>query len=135
MTTACHHPQGPAEDHAIHHRRWAPYVAGGRWWLFATRPRRVVFALGLIWILNVFDVVFTLLAFRIGEFREGNPLAREFVYAGESLIAYKVMTVGLASLLLILLWRRKLTEIACWAGFGGYLLLSVLWAAYFSLLV
>ncbi|MFW6066460.1 MAG: DUF5658 family protein [Planctomycetota bacterium] len=104
------------------------------WRLFATRPRRVVFALALVWVFSIFDVAFTFLAHQIGGFEEGNPLAREFIHALESLVVYKVLTVGPASLLLLLLWRRKLTEIACWIGCGCYLLLSLLWVFYFAVL-
>lgn len=102
--------------------------------LFATRPRRVVLALIVVWVVSVFDVLFTFLAHQIGDFQEANPMAREFIHALESLVVYKIATVGPASLLLLLLWNRKLTEIACWIGCGCYLLLSLLWVVYFALL-
>lgn len=125
MTVTCDNAGQPADGQVR---------VGGRWRLFATRPRRVLFALAIIWAISVFDVAFTFLAHQIGGFEESNPLAREFIHALESLVVYKIATVGPASLLLIWLWRQKFTEIACWIGVACYFLLSLLWVAYFAML-
>ena len=98
------------------------------------RSRRVLLLLVLIWMLNGFDLAFTLLANEIGGFHEANPFARPFLRASESLIAFKLASVAVASAILIAFRRRVVTEVACWLLCVVYTVLAFMWVTYYSFL-
>jgi len=119
--------------------RGKPLLAGG--WSEAlpeivrgglnARSRRMLLALLLIWILTVFDLVMTLLAHRIGGFRELNPIARMLLDFSEALIAYKLLTVAGASIIFYRLRSRWTAEVACWLCCGAMVVLSFMWLQYY----
>jgi hypothetical protein len=111
-----------------------------RWWhlpevtvptLRNVRTRRIVLVLTLIWIVGAFDLVFTLIALRLGGFQEANPLAREFIHRPAILATFKFSTLALSTTLLLLFSRRRLAEIGCWIVGFVHVLLAFVWLVYF----
>ena len=96
------------------------------------RARRVLVLLAGIWILNVFDLVFTITAHRIGGLRELNPLARLLLGAPAILVVFKSILVAAGSALLIVFRRRRLAEIGCWCVFAVYTVLAFIWMSYYA---
>jgi uncharacterized protein DUF5658 len=109
-------------------------LASVQYALVATRPRRITALLVLLWILNVFDLSCTILAHQIGGFQELNPVARQMLEPSWMLVAFKVGTVALGSLILLLLRRYRVTELVCWLLCLIYTSLAFTWMTYFSLL-
>jgi len=98
----------------------------------AGRTRRIVLALAFIWIVTIFDLLFTILAHRIGNFQELNPIARGLLDVTEALIVYKLALVGVASIIFYVFRRHRLTELACWACCVVFTGLVFLWMAYYT---
>ena len=78
------------------------------------RARRVVLMVVFIWIVSVFDLTFTMLAHKLGGFRELNPVARSLLDTSDALIIWKVATVFATSLVFLALRKRRVTETGCW---------------------
>lgn len=104
-------------------------------WGPSSRPRRVLLLLSVLWVLNVFDLGFTVLAHGQGALNELNPLARMLLpYGAVGLTLYKVAAVGTGSLLL---WRWRshpLTESALWFLIVVYVIVALRWHDLFILL-
>ena len=83
-------------------------------------------------VVNAFDLVFTILAHRIGGFSEVNPIARRLLDHTEALIAFKAAGVTVACAVFTAFRRRRLTELVCWFFAVGYTLLLFIWMAYYS---
>ena len=98
----------------------------------AARTRRLVLALIAIWVLNLFDLTFTVLAGRIGGFEEVNPLARDILHESGRLLLFKLVTLGLGTAILLLFRRHWVTEAAAWLVCGVYVALSFIWVAYYA---
>ncbi len=112
-------------------RRAAARVQSARRDPHASRGRRVVLLLLLLWIANGFDLAFTLLASRAGGFVEANPLAAGLLGNPAGLVAYKAALVGMASIVLLLFRTRRLTEVCCWGLCVAYVGLAGLWWTYY----
>lgn len=97
----------------------------------ASRARRVILILVLLWIANAFDLTFTLLAIRAGGFEEGNPIAAPLLNDPGLLTAFKLLTVLFASIIILKFRRRRLTEIGCWGLCLTYILVSTMWWIYY----
>jgi len=100
----------------------------------SARPRRVLLLVGVICLLNGFDLAFTLLARQVGQFREVNPVARPLLERPAALVAFKVAAVLVASVIFIAFRRHRLTEIACWGFCFVYTALSLVWTTYYGYL-
>ncbi len=96
----------------------------------ARRARRVTLMLILLWIANAFDLVFTLLAIKAGGFMEANPIAEPLINNAGMLVAFKVLAVLFASIIIFKFRKRFLTEIGCWGLCITYTLLSATWWLY-----
>ena len=88
----------------------------------------------LLWILNAFDLAYTILAHRIGGFEELNPFARGLLHPSWALVAFKLATVTLGTGILLALRRHRLTEGVCWGLCLIYTALAFTWMTYFSIL-
>jgi hypothetical protein len=99
-----------------------------------TRGRRVLLLVLVIWVFNVFDLNFTLLAHRIGGFEEANPLAAAFLPSEEALVIYKFAMILPPTLIFLFFRRRLLTEIGCWTLCAAHVALSFMWVVYYSAL-
>lgn len=104
--------------------------AGFRW---LVRPRRVLLLLAAIWVLNVFDLGFTLLEVSRQHFVEMNPVAARLIDAPPVvLIAYKLALVAVGSGLLLRFAWHSTTEWACWLLLVAYAYVGVRWSLYYA---
>jgi hypothetical protein len=122
---------GAAEPTA--RRRWWRLPDAPRPTLRHVRTRRIALVLILVWIVGVFDLVFTLTALRLGGFQEANPLARQFIDSPAMLATFKFATLAYATPILLVFSRRRLTEIGCWVVGIVHVALAFLWLAYYHL--
>jgi len=97
----------------------------------ACRARRVLLILIVLWIISIFDLVFTLLAKNLGDFVEMNPIAAQFIEHPVLLIFFKILAVAFASVIIIKYRRRRMTEVSCWCIFVVYTVLSGIWWVYY----
>lgn len=98
----------------------------------APRARRVLLLVLAIWVFNVFDLNFTLLACKIGGFEELNPVARMFIASDEALTIFKLGLTLPSTLIFLLMRRRLVTEIGCWMLLGAHAVLAGMWVIYFA---
>ena len=100
-------------------------------WL--TRPRRILLLLGAVWVLNVFDLGYTLLEATRGSFVEMNPVAAPLLAAPTYvLVIYKAALVTASSAVLLLLRRHRVVEVGCWFLLAVYLYVAARWILYYS---
>ena len=93
----------------------------------ARRPRRVVALLILLWVLNLFDLAYTIQAHQTGHFHELNPIARDLLDSPWVLAGFKLLAVLLGSLILLHLRRHRLAELAAWFLCLAYVALVLRW--------
>lgn len=93
------------------------------------RAIRVGMFLLAVAILNTFDLIYTLLAYRMGMLNEVNPLAQVFLQQGltVSLIAFKILMVFCGLGMIWKLRNSRLAIPACWILLAAYTGLSILW--------
>jgi len=100
-------------------------------WL--VRPRRVLLVLAAMWVLNLFDLGFTLVEAGRSHFHELNPVAARFLaQPSYVLAAYKAILVGLGSTILLALARRRIAELTAWFLLGVYILVAIRWSLYYK---
>ncbi len=97
------------------------------------RGRRVFLLVIMLWVLNAFDLKFTLLAQNIGGVTEMNPIARMFVSDSTALITYKFALIIPASIIFLAMRRRLLTEVGCWLLLGAHVALAFIWQQYYAM--
>ena len=102
---------------------------GPRRW--SGRSRRIVLLLIAIWVVNLFDLAFTLIAHDTGNFVEANPIARALLDNRPALLAFKLGAIVLATVIFLYLRRHWLTELGCWFLCGTYAALSFMWLFYY----
>ena len=124
----------PAEGRPVpirhRHRLWR-WIKQARGDPGARRARRVTLILVLLWVANAFDLVFTLLAVRVGGFEEANPIAAPLLNSAGLLVTFKILAVLFASIIILKFRRRLLTEIGCWGLCITYTLVSARWWIYY----
>jgi Domain of unknown function (DUF5658) len=96
------------------------------------RHRRVVELLGIVWLLSLADLFFTLWAHRFTPFYELNPIARAMLQTGAfgTLICYKLSLTAAGTGLFWRTRRHGRSEIALWAIVGVYVALAFQWSDY-----
>jgi hypothetical protein len=97
----------------------------------ANRGRRVILLLIMLWVLNGFDLYFTIMAGKLPHFNETNPLAASLFEHPYALSAFKIGAVAFASTVLILFRQRRLAEFACWCVCMVYVVVSITWLTFF----
>lgn len=107
-----------------------PSTAPAFAWL--VRPRRVLLLLAAIWILNAFDLAYTMGEAGRSGFVELNPLAAPLLHSPHLLIAYKCSLVLLGSILLLATAWHSATEWACWFLLATYAYVGLRWTIYFT---
>lgn len=108
-------------------------LASDRGFNWLNRPRRVLLALAAIWIINVFDLGYTLQESLSSCFVELNPLAARLIGASPAtLIAYKTLLIVGSSTILLLHRRQRVTELACWLLLSVYLCVAGCWQTYYE---
>lgn len=97
-----------------------------------TRPRRVLWVLAAVWVLNGFDLGFTMVAHAYGHFTELNPIAAGMLSQPWYLLtAFKFISLSAGSIILLLLSRHKVAELGSWLLLSAYLFVALRWYDYF----
>jgi len=101
-------------------------------WLGNPRVRRTAQLLGVLWLLSLADLYFTVWAFRCTPFHEVNPLARLMLNGGSvgGLVLLKLGTTGLASTIFWCLRRHGRSELGLWLMVLAYVAVMFCWADY-----
>ncbi len=95
------------------------------------RGHRVILLLILVWIVGMFDLMFTLLAMDLGNFIEANPIAASFIHDTEAIVAFKICALGLATVILLKFRRHRFTELCSWIICAAHTLLAFVWMGYY----
>jgi len=112
-------------------RRWATRFLH---WAADARSHRVICLVLGIWLLNAFDLTFTVLSHQQGVLHEGNPLARHMLQSGtSSIVLYKIGLVLIGSYPLLRFRRARITELGTYVILAAYAFLSIHWATCYEL--
>lgn len=102
--------------------------------LVASRPTRVLLLLGGIWILNAFDLLFTIMSYQHGMLYEENPLARHLLSSGPiPVIMFKLTMVIGGSVYLVKYRHHRIVEMAVLTVLLTYASLALRWHDFFQL--
>jgi hypothetical protein len=94
----------------------------------ALRSRRIWVLMVAVWVMNGFDLLFTLLALSEGLLVEDNPLAGKVLLLGPgAVVMYKAGLVAIGSAILLHYRTRRLTEVAVWVCALAYVWVSLRW--------
>lgn len=124
-------PNGGSRRRVPRWRAALAWLQDARRCALACRARRVVLLLACLWMLNIFDLTFTLLASRIGHFEELNPLARHLLDSPVALVAYKFALLTFTSVVFFVFRRHWMTEVGCWYLAVVYTVLAAVWLHYY----
>ena len=117
-------------------------------WVAAARAHRVICLVLGIWLLNGFDLVFTLLSHRHGLLQEQNPIARlilgtsgaglldgraSLLAGASAIVLFKIGLVSIGSYPLLRFRRLRIAELAAYLVLAVYVLLAVRWSTCFEL--
>ncbi len=98
-------------------------------WVAEARSHRVICLVVGIWILNGFDLMFTILSHQQGMLHEQNPLARHMLQYGTASVAlFKIGLVLIGSYPLLRFRRARITELAALLILTSYAFLSIHWS-------
>ena len=86
--------------------------------------------MGLIVVLNLYDLASTLYAKGIGGLWEMNPFAGCILDVPRMVVCFKLCLTICPAILLIIARRRKLAQIASWWGGVLYTVLVLRWVTY-----
>jgi hypothetical protein len=101
-------------------------------WLDDHRVRRVTQLLGILWVLSLSDLIFTLWAHFCTPFYELNPIARALLN-GHQIFGLIVMKVALTATGALIFWRLRhnlRAELALWGIVIVYVMLTFRWSGY-----
>ncbi|GAH36653.1 unnamed protein product [marine sediment metagenome] len=98
----------------------------------ARRARRVFLMVVFLWVLNIGDLTMTMIAHRLGQFEELNPVARGLLDCPAALTVFKLALLALSSGIFLAFRRVRLTEIACGGMCCVYTALTFVWTVYFQ---
>lgn len=98
-------------------------------WMAAARAHRVICLVLGIWLLNGFDLAFTVLSHEQGVLHEDNPVARQLLQNGPaSIILFKVGLVLIGSYPLLRFRTVRIAELAATLILISYVLLAIRWS-------
>ena len=87
-----------------------------------------------IWLLNGFDLIFTILAHQQGMLQEQNPIARLMLtYGTPSIVLFKIGLVFIGSYPLLRFRTARITELGTLVILVAYALLAVHWSECYEL--
>ena len=113
---------GPAPGHS-------PWTMRLIHWVAEARSHRVICLVLGIWLINGFDLAFTVLSHEQGVLHEENPLARHMLqYGTASIVLYKIGLVLIGSYPLLRFRRARITELGAFVILAAYALLAVHWS-------
>jgi hypothetical protein len=97
-------------------------------WAVKARSRRVLIIVGGIWLINAFDLTFTILSHENGILDEQNPVARHVLQQGTVSVAlFKIGLVLIGSYPLLKFRRARITELGAVVVFVAYAALAFHW--------
>ena len=97
-------------------------------WVTASRSHRVVCVLMGLWLINLFDLILTVLAHKQGVLDESNPVARFILPLGPTALAvFKVVLVGGSTAVLFRYRKRLIAEATATCMFAVYACVAVRW--------
>ncbi len=103
-------------------------------WVAEARSHRVVCLVLGIWLLNGFDLTFTILSHEQGVLQEENPLARYMLeYGTASMVLFKIGLVLIGSYPLLRFRRARITELGSYVILAAYAFLALHWSTCFEL--
>lgn len=111
-----------------------PWTARLARWIAESRSHRVICLVLGIWLLNAFDLVFTILSHEQGMLHEENPVAQRLLENGTaSIILFKIGLVLMGSYPLLRFRRVRIAEMAAAFILLAYALLAVRWSVCYDL--
>lgn len=100
----------------------------------AARPHRVLCMIAGVWLLNAFDLVFTVLAHQQGFLVEVNPVACCLLEWGAAwIIAYKIILVAAGSYPMVCFRTAPVAEFGAFVVFVCYFVLAAWWSECYKL--
>ena len=103
-------------------------------WAVDARSHRVICLVLGIWLLNGFDLTFTILSHEQGVLQEQNPVARHMLqYGTASVVLFKIGLVLIGSYPLLRFRRARITELGSYVIFAAYAFLAFRWSTCFEL--
>lgn len=96
------------------------------------RPRRVLIVLALVWVINFFDLNFTLIESQRHFFKELNPVAAPLLHSSSSLVLYKAALILIASVILLSHARQRIAELGAWLALSIYGYVGCCWWLYYG---
>jgi hypothetical protein len=103
-------------------------------WAVEARAHRVVLLVLGIWLLNGFDLVFTILSHQNGVLDEENPVARHILRNGiGSIVMFKIGLVLVGSYPLLRFRTARITELGSIVILVAYAVLALHWSECFEL--
>lgn len=98
-------------------------------WAVEARSHRVILLVLSIWLLNAFDLMFTLLSHQQGMLHEENPLARHLLQNGSwSIVLFKIGLVMIGSYPLLRYRTARVTELGAMVIMLAYAVLAMHWS-------
>ncbi len=111
-----------------------PWYAQWIDWIVEARSHRVILLVMGIWLLNGFDLIFTILAHQQGMLQEENPIARLMLsYGTPSIVLFKIGLVFIGSYPLLRFRTARITELGTLVILVAYALLAVHWSECYEL--
>ncbi len=103
-------------------------------WVAEARSHRVICLVLGIWLLNGFDLTFTILSHEQGVLHEENPVARHMLEQGTaSMVLFKIGLVLIGSYPLLRFRRARVTELGSYVILAAYAFLAFRWSTCFEL--
>ena len=97
-------------------------------WVVKARSHRVLCLLAGLWVINLFDLILTLISYQQGLLQEANPVAAFILARGPKAVCfYKAVLVFGGSAILIHYRRRLVAEFTAAALLVVYALVAVQW--------
>jgi hypothetical protein len=95
--------------------------------------RTLVWCVGVLVVLNMFDLACTLLAVRTGGLLELNPIAEELTRSPILLVIFKLTLLGAVAAVLLRFWHYRMAQLVSWWASALYAVLAIRWATYSSM--
>ena len=100
--------------------------------IFSVRHRRVLELLGVLWLLSLADLFFTIWAHRFTAFDELNPIAQAMLSHGTlgALVLFKVLMTGMGTMIFWSVRSHGRAELGLWMIVLVYVALTIRWSHY-----
>jgi hypothetical protein len=97
------------------------------------RAHRILLVLAGIWVLNLFDLGYTLHQSQARHFTEMNPVAARLLNQPPLVLcAYKLSLLITGTAILVWLRRHAVAELACWLLLSCYFYVAIRWLVYYD---